>query len=61
MDLVLFDYALEHVCRVGRLVMTKRASCMMIGVGGSGKQSVTRLACFMGRHKKCKQVVLTKI
>jgi dynein heavy chain len=33
---------------------------MMIGVGGSGKQSCTRLACFMGRHARCKQIVLVK-
>lgn len=45
MDLVLFEYALEHINRIARLSMTRRSSSMMIGVGGSGKQSCTRLAC----------------
>jgi len=49
-----------HIVRIARIVMTKRSSGMMIGVGGSGKQSCVRLACFMGRHLKCKQIVLTK-
>lgn len=40
--------------------MTKRSSVMLIGVGGSGKQSCTRLACFMGRHRLCKQIQLVK-
>jgi len=49
-----------HIVRIARTVMTRRSSGMMIGVGGSGKQSCVRLACFMGRHSKCKQIVLTK-
>jgi len=60
MDLVLFEWCLEHVCRLGRMLMSKRVHVMLIGVGGSGKQCCTRLAVFMGRHKQCKQAVLTK-
>lgn len=45
MDLVLFEYALMHVVRIGRICMTRRSPGMMIGVGGSGKQSCVRLAC----------------
>lgn len=60
MDLVLFEYALEHVQRIGRCLMTPRNSVMLIGVGGSGKQSCVRLATFMGRHYKTKQIVLVR-
>jgi len=42
------------------MVMTKRSSVMLIGVGGSGKQSCTQLACYMGRHFACKQIVMDK-
>jgi len=40
--------------------MTDRSSTMLIGVGGSGKQSCTLMACFMGRHAACKQIVNIK-
>jgi dynein heavy chain len=47
LNLVLFHYAIEHLSRVLRIISTYNGNAVLVGVGGSGRKSLTILATFI--------------
>jgi len=45
MDLVLFTTAIEHVVKIHRVITSEFGHALLIGVGGSGRKSLSKLSC----------------
>ena len=51
MKLVMFLDACEHICRIARIIRQPSGNAFLMGVGGSGRQSLSRMATFISNFK----------
>jgi len=59
MSLVFFNDHCEHLTRIVRVIRQPRGNALLVGVGGSGKQSLTRVAAAI-QDCKCFQIEVSK-
>jgi dynein heavy chain len=60
MNLVLFTAAMEHITKIAKIIYLPCGNALLVGVGGSGKQSLAKLSAFILGYDVVRIMVTTQ-
>jgi dynein heavy chain len=51
MNIVLFQEAIQYVCKINRIIKLGKGHGMLVGEGGAGRHSLTKLSAFIADYR----------
>jgi dynein heavy chain len=51
MDLVIFEFLVDHITKINRILLQSNGHCLLIGMEGMGRSSATKLSAFIANYE----------